>query len=319
MTTKKEQQMPGKPSKQVEEVGNWWLKIVAESTRHESMDAARDFGENWAGLTAEPGGVDYIETDAGGVLAMWAVPKGCVEDRVILCFHGGGFFSGSMYTHRKLYGHFAKAIGCRALILHYRRSPEHVHPAQVNDAVASYQWLVDQGIRANHIALVGDSAGGGLCITTALLARDKGLPMPAAVMPFSAWFDMEATGRSMEVNQGKDLLLNKGWVKAMAEMFLGKNGNSKDPYANPLYADLKGLPPIYMQAGGDEVLLDDSLRLAELARKAGVDVSLDIFPGMQHSFQMAAGRAPESDDAIFRFVEWVKPRLWSPDSKRLGQ
>jgi epsilon-lactone hydrolase len=310
MTTKKEQQMPGKPSKQVQEVGNWWLKIVAESTRHETMDAARDFGENWAGLTTEPGGVDYIETDAGGVLAMWAVPKGCVEDRVILCFHGGGFFSGSMYTHRKLYGHFAKAIGCRALILHYRRSPEHVHPAQVNDAVAAYQWLVDQGIRANHIAFVGDSAGGGLCITTALLARDMGLPVPAAVMPFSAWFDMEATGRSMEVNQGKDLLLNKGWVKAMAEMFLGENGNSKDPYANPLYADLKGLPPIYMQAGGDEVLLDDSLRLAELARKAGVDVSLDIFPGMQHSFQMAAGRAPESDDAIFRFVEWVKPRLW---------
>ena len=310
MTTKKEQQMPGKPSKQVQEVGNWWLKIVAESTRHESMDAARDFGENWAGLTTEPGGVDYIETDAGGVLAMWAVPKGCVEDRVILCFHGGGFFSGSMYTHRKLYGHFAKAIGCRALILHYRRSPEHVHPAQVNDAVAAYQWLVDQGIRANHIAFVGDSAGGGLCITTALLARDMGLPVPAAVMPFSAWFDMGATGTSMEVNQGKDLLLNKGWVKAMAEMFLGENGNSKDPYANPLYADLKGLPPIYMQAGGDEVLLDDSLRLAELARKAGVDVSLDIFPGMQHSFQMAAGRAPESDDAIFRFVEWVKPRLW---------
>lgn len=138
MTTKMEQKATIRPSKQVEEVGNFWVKIVAASAGHESIDAARDFGENWAGLTAEPGGVDYIETDAGGVPAMWAVPKGCIGDRVILCLHGGGFFSGSMYTHRKLYARFARAIGCRALILDYRRSPEHVHPAQVNDTLAAY-------------------------------------------------------------------------------------------------------------------------------------------------------------------------------------
>jgi len=309
MRTSNNQQTLGKPSKQVEEVGNWWLKMVAASTKHQSMDEARDFGENWASLTAEPGGVDYIETNAGGVPAMWAVPKGCMEDRVILCFHGGGFFSGSMYTHRKLYAHFARNIGCRALIVHYRRSPEHVHPAQVNDALAAYQWLLDQGIQSNHIALIGDSAGGGLSITATLLARDKGLVMPAAVMPFSAWFDMEVIGASMGSNHGKDLLLNKDWVKAMAGMFLGENGDPKDPYANPLYADLTGLPPVYIQVGSDEVLLDDSLRLAELARNSGVDVSLNIFPDMQHSFQMAAGRAPEADDAISRYVEWVKPKL----------
>lgn len=301
--------MLDKPSKQVEEVGNWWLKMVAASTQHQSLDEARDFGENWAGLTTEPGGVDYIETDAGGVSAMWAVPKVSMKDRVILCFHGGGFFSGSMYTHRKLYGHFAKDIGCRALIVHYRRSPEHVHPAQVNDALAAYQWLLDQGIQPHHIAIIGDSAGGGLAITSALLARDKGLPMPAAIMPLSPWFDMEVIGGSMETNHGKDLLLNKEWVKNMAGMFLGENGNPKDPYATPLYADLAGLPPIYIQVGGDEVLLDDSLRLAKRVSGAGGDVSVDIFPGMQHSFQMAAGRAPESNDAVSRYVEWVKPKL----------
>jgi epsilon-lactone hydrolase len=333
MTTKKEQQVsdkssqpsqssnpsepsqptkpsqPSQPSKQVEEVGNWWLKIVAASTKHESLDAARDFGENWEALTAEPGGVDYIEVDAGGVLSMWAVPKGCTEDRVILCFHGGGFFSGSMYTHRKLYGHFARAIGCRALIVHYRRSPEHAHPAQVNDALAAYRWLLDQGIKSAHIALIGDSAGGGLSITTALLARDKGLPMPAALIPISAWFDMEVIGKSMDTNQGKDLLLNKEWVRSMAGMFLGQGGNPKDPYANPLYADLTGLPPVYMQVGGAEVLLDDSRRLSDCARKFGVDVRLDIYPHMQHSFQMAAGRAPESDDSIVRLTNWLKPKL----------
>lgn len=309
MTMKQEQQTLDKPSKQVEEVGKWWLKMVAASTELKSLDEIRDFGENWEALTAEPRDVDYIETDAGGVTAMWAAPKECTADRVILCLHGGGFFSGSMYTHRKLYGHFAKNIGCRALIVHYRRSPEHVHPAQVDDALAAYKWLLDQGIQANHIAFTGDSAGGGLSITTALLARDKGLPLPAAIMPFSAWFDMEATGASMESNTLNDLLLNKEWVKSMAGMFLGEKGDTKDPYASPLYANLEGLPPVYIQVGGAEVLLDDSLQLTELARKAGVDVSLDVFPGMQHSFQMAAGRAPEADDAISRFVEWVKPKL----------
>jgi epsilon-lactone hydrolase len=304
-----EQIVASKPSKQVEEVGNWWLKIVAASPTHASLDAARDFGENWASLTAEPGGVDYVETNAGGAPAMWAIPKGCMEDRVILCLHGGGFFSGSMYTHRKLFGHFAKAIGCRALILHYRRSPEHVHPAQVNDTLAAYRWLLDQGIHAKHIAFTGDSAGGGLSISTMLLARDKGLSMPAAAMLISAWLDMEAVGDSMASNHGKDLLLNREWVKSLAGMFLGESGNPKDPYANPLYADLKGLPPVYMQVGGDEVLLDDSQRLAEHARTAGVEVKLEIFPGMQHTFQMAAGRAPESDDSISRFVEWVRPKL----------
>jgi monoterpene epsilon-lactone hydrolase len=309
MTTKMEQKVPGKPSKQVEEISKYWLQSAAAAPHHESLDAARDFGENWESLTAEPQGVDYIETDAGGVQAMWAVPKGCKEDRVILCLHGGGFFSGSMYTHRKLFGHFAKSIGCRALILNYSRSPEHQHPAQVNDSLAAYKWLLDQGIRAQHIALAGDSAGGNLAITTLLLARDRGLPMAAASMPFCAWFDMVGVGESRESNSGKDVLFNIQWIKDMAGMVIGEKGNPKDPYASPIYADLKGLPPIYLQAGGDEMLLDDSTLLAERARKAGIEVRLDVFPGMQHTFHMAAGRAPESNDAISRYAEWVKPKL----------
>lgn len=309
MEVKIEQETPVKTSRQIEEVGKWWLKNVAAARTFTSLDEARDFNEHWGSLTAEPGGVDYIETNAGGVPAIWAVPKGCVENRVLLCIHGGGFFSGSMYTHRKLYGHFAKRVGCRALIIHYRRSPEHQHPAQVNDVASAYQWLLDQGVQARHIAIVGDSAGGGLSITGTLLIRDKGLPMPAAVMPFSAWFDMEVTGASMGVNEDKDLLLNKKWIKEMAQMLLGENGDPQDPYANPFYDDLNGLPPVYLQVGSDEVLLDDSIRFAEHAKKAGIDVSLDIFPAMQHTFQMAAGRAPEADDAIARYVEWVKPKL----------
>lgn len=309
MTTKAIQEIPVNPSKQVDAVRQYWFQSAAAAAFHESLDAARDYGENWEALTAEPGGVDYIETDAGGVQAMWTVPKGCKEDRVILCFHGGGFFSGSMYTHRKMFAHFAKQIGCRALIVNYSRSPEYVHPAQVNDALAAYRWLLDQKINANHIAFTGDSAGGNLSITTLLLARDKGLPLPAAAMPFCAWLDMAGTGGSMKYNGDKDALFNVAWIKDMAGMFLGANGDVKDPYASPVYADLSGLPPVYLQAGGYEMLLDDSTMLAERAKKAGVDVRLDVFPGMQHTFHMAAGRAPESNDAIVRYAEWVKPKL----------
>lgn len=309
MTFTTEKQIPAKPSKQVEEVSKWWLKSVAAFAELTSMEEIRDFNENWESLTAEPGGIDYLETDAGGVPAMWAVPKGCRQDRVLLCVHGGGFFGGSMYTHRKLYGHFAKGVGCRALIIHYRRTPEHVYPTQVNDMVTAYRWLLEQGIRAAHIAIAGDSVGGGLAISGALLIRDKGLPMPAAIMPFSAWLDMETRGASMDSNKGKDLLLNREWIQQMAQMYLGNDGDPKSASANPFNNDLNGLPPLYLQVGSEEVLLDDSIGFAERAKAAGVEVQLDIFPGMQHTFQMAAGRAPEADDAIARYVNWVKPKL----------
>ena len=128
---------------------------------------------------------------------MWAAPKSCAQDRVLLCAHGGGYALGSVYTHRKVYAHMAKAIGCRALIVHYGRAPENVHPGPVNDMVRSYKWLLDQGIRPGHVALIGDSAGGGLAVTTILRAREQGLPLPAATMPLSPWLDMDADRRDV--------------------------------------------------------------------------------------------------------------------------
>jgi monoterpene epsilon-lactone hydrolase len=296
-------------SKQSEAVKRHWDNSAANMATNPPLDQLRDFTEDWGTLTAEPVGVDYIETNAGGAAAMWAVPKGCAEDRVVLALHGGGFISGSMYTHRKLFGHLAKRIGCRALILDYRRTPEHVYPAQLDDAVAAYRWLLDQEITAGHIALTGDSSGGGLAIATLLRIRDLGLPMAAALMSMSAWTDMELSGETYESNREKDVLFRKEIVGALVGMFLGQDGNRRDPYASPLYAILAGLPPVYMQVGGDEALLDDSRVLAERAKKAGVDVRLDVFPEMLHTFQMAAGRAPEADDAIGRLADWVRPKL----------
>lgn len=300
--------MASRESEALKTLYRGWAAALAANPEM-PLDELRLMFEHWGDATAEPGGVDYIETNAGGVPALWAVPKECVEDRVLLCMHGGGYVTASMYTHRKVYGHLAKAIGCRALILHYRRAPEHVHPAPVDDAVAAYRWLLDQGIAPRHIALTGDSAGGALAVTTLLRARERNLPMPAATMPLSPWVDLEISGETLVSNREKDAIVQKEVVEVMATTFLGEGGNRKDPLANPLYADLKGLPPMYIQVGGDETLLDDSRRLAECARKAGVHVRLDEFPEMQHVFHFSAGHVPEADDAIRKLAEWVRPKL----------
>jgi acetyl esterase/lipase len=273
------------------------------------LDEMRHLFDRVGNIAGEPGGVDYIETDAAGVPALWAAPKNCAQDRVLLCAHGGGYVVCSMYTHRKTYAHVAKAIGCRALIVDYRRAPENVHPDPVNDMATSYKWLLDQGIRPEHVALIGDSAGGGLAVTTILRARELGLPLPAATMSLSPWLDMEASGETFTTNADKDLLVTRDIIAAMAATFLGEGGNRHDPLANPLYADLAGLPPMYIQTGADETLLDDSRKLADRARRSGVDVTLDIVPEMQHVFHFLAGTAPEADAAIRRLADWVRPKL----------
>jgi monoterpene epsilon-lactone hydrolase len=299
------------PSKQADELTSLYKKWSAALAANPTMplDELRLMFEHWGDVTAEPWGVDYIEDDAGGVPALWAVPKGCAEDRVLFCTHGGGYVTGSMFTHRKVYGHFAKAIGCRALIIHYRRAPEHPHPAQVDDAATAYGWLLRQGIAPAHIALTGDSAGGALAVSTLLRARERRLPMPAATMPLSPWLDMEAKSATFDTNRDKDALVQREVIEAMAGMFLGEGGNRKDPLANPLLADLRGLPPMLIQVGGDETLLDDSRHLAEAARRADLEVKLEVEPQMQHVYHFLAGAAPEADAAIKRLAAWVRPKL----------
>jgi acetyl esterase/lipase len=280
----------------------------ASSPDEGAQDVRARVERSWGNLTAEPGGIDYLEIEVAGLPALWAVPKGSAEDRVILGLHGGGFVSGSIYTHRKLFGHLAKAVGARALLTDYRQTPAHSHPAPLDDTTAAYRWLLDQGVDAGHIAVAGDSAGGGLSVSTMLRARELGLPVAAAVMLMSPWVDMTVSGNTYESNRETEEFFFKEGVQAMAGMFLGGT-DPRDPLASPLYADLSGLPPTYIQVGGDETLLGDSLQLEENARKAGVDVRVDVFPGQLHTFQMAAGHVPESDDAIGRLASWVRPKL----------
>jgi epsilon-lactone hydrolase len=263
--------------------------------------------DSWGDVTTEPGGVDYREVDAGGVPAMWIEPHGVPAGRVVVAFHGGGFVGGSLYTHRKLFGHLAKAAGVRVLLAHYRLAPDHPYPAQIEDALTAYRWVRDQGVDA--VALAGDSSGGGLCVQVALRLRDAGGPGPTALMLMSPWNDMELTGSTFESNEATDVFFTRPMVEGLVKAYLQHGESVRDPLVNAHYADLTGLPPMYVQVGADEAGLDDSRRLAARAEAAGVEVRLDVFPGQLHTFQMAAGRTVEADDAIGRFAAWVRPKL----------
>ncbi|WP_245871320.1 alpha/beta hydrolase [Asanoa hainanensis] len=263
----------------------------------------RETDDHWGDLTAEPRGVDYLEVEHG----LRLVPHGVRDSgAALLCLHGGGFVSGSVFTHRKLYGHLAKAIGVPALIAHQRHTPEQPFPAQQEDALAAYTWLVGQGF--DRLVLAGDSAGGGLAVTATLAARARDLPAPAALLLISPWVDMAVSGDSFDTNAERDGFFYRDVVLELAAMYLAGR-DPRDPAVNPLHADLTGLPPTFIQVGADETLLDESRMLEKRAREFGVEVRRDVFEEQQHTFQMAAGRAPEADDAIRRFADWVRPRL----------
>lgn len=265
----------------------------------------------WGDVTAEPGGVDYAEIDAGGVPALWAAPHD-VGDGVIVCLHGGGFVGGSMWTHRKVFAHLAKAARARALIVDYSLAPMHQHPTQVDECTDVYAWLLGQRVAPAHIAFGGDSAGGGLSITTVLRARQRELPDPAALLLLSPWTDLTCGGRSMTANAASDVLFGGDTpmdVHGLAAMVLGPDRDPKDPLASPLFADLTGLPPMYVQVGGAEMLLDDARQIAARARQAGVAVEFDVAEGQQHTFQFDAGHGGPADAAIGRLATWIAPLI----------
>ena len=300
--------MASRESQHLKDLYGGWVERMAAQPE---MDVAtlRDMFEAWHLSTVEPTGVTYEEVDAGGVPAMWCIPTGADPSRVLFWTHGGGFVVGSMHTHRKVAGHLAKATGARALVIDYRRAPEHPYPAQLEDALTAYRWLLGQGVQPGHIATTGDSAGGNLATSMVIRLRDQGDPMPAAIMPLSPWYDMEGKGETLDSRAEVDVLVQREILQGMATMFLGEGGPATDPLANPLFADPTGLPPMLIQVGDHECLLDDSVRFAEGARSAGVDVTVEVEPEMQHVFHFLAGRAPEADKAIDRLAAWVRPKL----------
>ena len=273
-----------------------------------SLDDQRAGAAMIGEMASEPEGVTWTAVSAGGVPAFWVDPAGGDTDRVLMYVHGGGYVIGSAAIYRRFTGHLANVLGCRVLNVDYRLAPEHPHPAAVTDAALAYCWLLEQGIAPQHLAISGDSAGGGLTMATLIKLRNDGVALPAAAVPLSPWIDLEGTGASMLFNADNDVIVGAQGLKQMTDMFL-QGQSARDPLAAPLHADLTGLPPLYIQVGGDETLLDDSTRLADNAKNAGVDVTLEVFPEMQHVFQVSVGMVPEATDAVAKIGAWLRPRL----------
>ena len=250
--------------------------------------------------------VSTMRVSAGGVDGEWIAASGAQPGNTILYFHGGGFRLGSVSSHRELIARISQASHCRVLAINYRLAPEHRFPAALDDAMAAYRWMLEQGLKPGSIVFAGDSAGGNLALAAMLGLREHGLPPPAAAVLMSPWTDLAATGESYVSRSGADPIHQRAMILALAKNYLGPDGDSRDPLASPLYGDVGGLPPLLIQVGDRETVLDDSIMFAAKARAAGVDVELQVWDGMIHVFQMFSAELAEAGqaiDSIARFVD----------------
>jgi acetyl esterase/lipase len=254
-----------------------------------------------------PADVICEKVNAGGVDAEWIAAPGATADRVILYLHGGGYVIGSIKTHRAMISRIARAANARALAIDYRLAPEHPFPAAVEDAIAAYRWLIAQGYKPGKIVIAGDSAGGGLTLALLLAIRDAGLPMPAGAVPISPWTDLEGTGESVRTRAAKDVMVTQDNLASSAKQYYGKH-DPKNPLISPLHADFRGLPPMLIQVGDAEILLDDSTRVAERAKVAGVQVELEVWDEMPHVWHVFAKLLPEGQQAIDKVGKFVIAR-----------
>ncbi|MFF2555160.1 alpha/beta hydrolase [Nocardia sp. NPDC058058] len=248
-------------------------------------------------------------TTLGTRPAVLVEPAEASRPGTILYFHGGGFVMGSPETAMSLTANLVTRTGFRAISVDYRLAPEHPFPAAIQDTLAAYRALLDRGEDASAIAFAGDSAGGGLAVTTCLAARDAGLPLPAAIVAFSPGLDATHTGESMRTKVGIDPLFSHESLAYTGGMYLAGQ-DPRQPLLSPAtLADLEGFPPILLQAGTNEMLLDDSTRLAARAQAAGVDVILDITADVPHVFQSFTGTLDEADQALDRAALFLRQHL----------
>ncbi|MEJ2122322.1 MAG: alpha/beta hydrolase [Alphaproteobacteria bacterium] len=281
--------------------------LYASWGRETTVEDMRTGWEDFFAAAPEPD--EYIEVSAGGVPARWIAASGSSDDRVVLFLHGGGFQIGSTRSHRALIAAISAESGARALGVDYRRAPEHRFPAALEDVLTAYGWLLDQGIEPGQIAFAGDSAGGNLALAAMLSLRDRDKPRPAAAVLLSPWTDLAATGGSYENRAARDPLNNRPMLLAVARNYLGASGDPRDPLASPLYADLTSLPPLLIQVGDREVVLDDARAFAEKARAVGVSVDLEIWDEMIHVFQLFPSELPEARRAIARIGAFLREHL----------
>ncbi len=244
------------------------------------------------------GSIDHIAYD------FWT-PRSIVPGRILLYSHGGGYTMFSRKTHRGLASRLAQEFAAQALVYDYRLAPEHKFPAAIDDALVAYEHLLKLGYDPKNIIIAGDSAGGGITFALMLAARDRGLPLPGLAIGLSPWVDMTHSGKSFTENEATDVMLSPAGIRTFVERYT-KESDAKHSYASPLFGNLKGFPPVMLQAAGDEILRDDSVSFAAALREAGVPVELDVWPGLFHVFEFAWRWLPQSNDAIVKMGDFVR-------------
>lgn len=272
-----------------------------------TLEEGRRGFESMASRTKPPKNTVVEAITIGELAAERLTPPGADPDRVLLWFFGGGYQVGSPLATRALAARIAAATGACALVPAYRLCPEHPLAASLEDALSAYRWLVLELGSSDQVVVAGESAGGGLALRLVGALRDAGDPLPAAAIVLSPWTDLAMTGPSLKSNAASEALFTHAFLEVMLKN-LADVPDPRDPRVSPLYADLSGLPPLLIHVSGDEALLDDSVRLAERARSAGVDVTLRVFPGLWHVFHMQAN-LPEARRAVKEIGEFARDHL----------
>lgn len=277
-----------------------------------TLAGVREYIERTLGRFDMHPNVTRRDDEANGVPVAWFNPPDHREDTVLVYFHGGAYIMGSIESHASLVSNIAAASGIPALSAGYRLAPEHQFPAQVEDTLTVYRWLLGNGYEPTQIAFGGDSAGGGLTLAALVAIRDEGLPMPACAVVLSPWTDLEVTGPTARERAERDPMLSIDDQPGLIRLLLGE-ADSRHPLASPLHADLTGLPPLLIHVGGNEILYDDSIRFAEKAKAAGVEVTLDVQEEMFHVWHIFAPVLEEGRMAINEIAAFLQQHLMAED------
>jgi acetyl esterase/lipase len=269
--------------------------------RRERLDAIDSSAPLARDINLEP-------IDANGVPAEWSLVPGSDASRVLLFLHGGGYCSGSIVSHRGMVTEAGRAAGVRTLAVAYRLAPEHPFPAALEDARAAYGFLLDQGIAPSKVAIGGDSAGGGLTLALMTVLRDAGQPLPRCAWLVSPWVDLQMTGASLAEKAQVDPLISKPYLEELASAYLAGT-DAANLLASPLQAELAGLPPLLVQVGSAETLLDDAVRITRRAGAADVQIKLEIWPHMIHAWHLWAAQLEEGRRAIASAGAFIRAQL----------
>jgi epsilon-lactone hydrolase len=291
--------------------GRFWRMVLRKMFKNQNL-SVEEHRANGVKNSKLLGGVSKTikveKIDIDGIQAEWLTPLDASHEKVILYFHGGGYVTGSIEDHRMMCGLLANYTGVRVFIPDYRLAPENPFPAALDDALKVYRWLLKQGYLSAKIIIAGDSAGGGLSVATVLALRDKKESLPAAVVCLSPWTDLTLKNETHITKVKADAVLRTDVLREWALCYTNES-NLSNPLVSPVYADLHGFPPLLIQVGSDEILLGDSILLAEKAKAAGVQVELNIWDGMFHVWQALGDLIPENKKTFEEIAQFVHARF----------